>query len=154
VLPDDPRQQLADTAALWSVDQASHDEVIEAACNALVDDLDTPGLRELAGIFHAEAHYRVPEVLPVALAELALPAGNLAAATVMARRCLNGDLAPRELARWMHRTFGHGESDDLEVLVVLDDCYDVLDYTAETESDLDDRVREACRVLVTRNREP
>jgi len=154
-MADSAHQALADVAALWSVDRASHEDVVAVAAEALASGLDTPGLTRLAGVFRQEAHYMVPELLPLALKELGLPyhergshAGKVAAARVMARRCLDGELVPRELARWMHRTIGHGDVDELEALVVLDDCYDEIEWAAETAADVDDMVFRACRVLI------
>jgi hypothetical protein len=46
--------------------------VIRCACDALIAGLDSPSLRILAGLTHAEADYHVPDILPAALAELGL----------------------------------------------------------------------------------
>ena len=47
---------------------ASHQQ--SAACEALVAELDTPGLRILAACTRAEADYDVHDLLPAALNEL------------------------------------------------------------------------------------
>ncbi|MEU7296204.1 hypothetical protein AB0A76_23820 [Streptomyces exfoliatus] len=63
---------LQDHAALWGVGEISAGEVVNAACDALVAGLDTPGLRILAACTRAEADYDVHDLLPPALDELGL----------------------------------------------------------------------------------
>ncbi|MBK3557778.1 hypothetical protein JHN55_14825 [Streptomyces sp. MBT56] len=72
---------LQDNAALWSAGEISASEVVDAACDALVAGLDTPGLRILAARTRAEADYDVYDLLPPALDEL-----GLAEVTAEARR--------------------------------------------------------------------
>ncbi|GAP51719.1 hypothetical protein [Streptomyces azureus] len=55
---------LQDHAALWSTGEIRASDVVNAACDALVAGLDTPGLRILAACTRAEADYDVPELLP------------------------------------------------------------------------------------------
>ncbi|MFJ4776501.1 hypothetical protein [Streptomyces sp. NPDC088762] len=55
---------LQDHAALWSVGEVSASDVVNAACDALVAGLDTPGLRILAACTRAEADYDVHDLLP------------------------------------------------------------------------------------------
>jgi hypothetical protein len=73
---------------------------------------------------------------------------RVAAAAAMARETLDGRLPPRELARWAHRAIRHGRAKVLEDLVVLDDVYDTLPYTAEAEADVDGRVLDAAARLI------
>ncbi|MFF0561303.1 hypothetical protein ACFYUZ_35160, partial [Streptomyces sp. NPDC004266] len=94
---------LQDRAALWSMGEVRAIEVVNAACDALVAGLDTPGLRTLAALTRAEADYDVHDLLPAALDELGLTfypvadeAGREAAARALARRMLAGELTPRE----------------------------------------------------------
>lgn len=57
-------------------------------------------------------------------------------------------LAERDLARWAHSVIGHGRSDDLELLVSLDDVYDTVEYTGDTIESVDSRVRAEAQRLV------
>jgi len=152
---DTPTRRLANIAALWSVDRASHEQVVDADCEVLVAGEESPALTLLAGVFRAEAHAWSWSCFPRRYMSWGLPyfergtaAGKRAAARVMAAACVRGDLAPHELARWMHSTFHHGEDDELELLVVLDDRYDELAWASETEEDLDRLVLDACQTLL------
>ncbi|MFE9636088.1 hypothetical protein [Streptomyces sp. NPDC006463] len=62
--------ELQDRATLWSVGEIPANDVVSAACDALVAGLDSPGLRVLAACTRAEADYDVHDLLPVALDEL------------------------------------------------------------------------------------
>lgn len=142
-------------AAMWSVDRCSHADVVAAACTALVAGVDSPSLRQLAGVSALAANVEVPDLLPLALAELGLQffdrgsaSGQVAAAGVMARRCLGGRVSPRELVEWAHNTFTHGSNDRLEPLLVLDDKYDIIEYCGMTPQELDAAVLTACRNLI------
>lgn len=88
--------------------------MVNAACDALVAGLDTPGLRILAACTRAEADYDVHHLLPEALDELGLTfypvaseAGQEAAARSLARRMLAGELTPREFTFRIHQRHGH-----------------------------------------------
>jgi hypothetical protein len=149
---------LADDAALWSVGEAPTAKLVDHACAALVDGLDSQALRELAGVsptapendledllrrladdFDFEFHWRHSEN------------GRAAAARVLARRCVDGSLPPREFARWMHGRIGHGHQDrQVEALVSLDDEYDV---AVRPTDDIDRAVLNAARDLL-RSQEP
>ncbi|WP_129842988.1 hypothetical protein [Streptomyces sp. RFCAC02] len=113
-------------------------DVVNAACDALVAGLDTPGLRILAACTRAEAVHDVHDLLPAALGELGLTfhpvasrAGHEAAARALARRTLSGEFTPREFTSWVHRHHGH-ELPLTERLAELDDEYDTLDYGDRT----------------------
>ncbi len=76
-------------------------DVVNAACDALVAGLDTPGLRILAACTRAEADYDVHHLLPEALDELGLTfypvaseAGQEAAARSLARRTPHAACSP------------------------------------------------------------
>ncbi|MDG9710442.1 hypothetical protein [Streptomyces sp. DH10] len=146
---------LQDHAALWSVGEIRASDVVEAACDALVAGLDTPGLRTLAACTRAEADYDVHELLPVALDELGLTfypaagdAGREDAARALARRMLAGELTPRELTSRLHQRFGH-ELPLTERLAELDDEYDVLEYGNQTVDRVDAEVTAEARRLAT-----
>ncbi|MCW8218916.1 hypothetical protein H5I60_20355 [Streptomyces griseolus] len=128
-------------------------DVVDAACEALVAGLDTPGLRVLAACTRAEADYDVHELLPAALDELGLTfypvagdAGQEAAARALARRMLAGELTPREFTFRIHQRYGH-ELPLTERLAELDDEYDVLEYGDRTVDQVDGEVTAEARRL-------
>ncbi|WP_406195508.1 hypothetical protein OH807_07625 [Kitasatospora sp. NBC_01560] len=145
---------LQDRAVLWSIREIRANEVVGAACDALVAGLDSPTLRILAACTRAEADYEVPGILPAALDELGLTfypvgsqAGQEAAARALAIRMLAGDLTPRELAFRIHQRFGH-ELDLADRLAELDDEYDMLDYGGgRTPAEVDAEVTAEARRL-------
>ncbi|MFG2873826.1 hypothetical protein ACGFYU_02210 [Streptomyces sp. NPDC048337] len=151
---------LQDHAALWSTGEVRASEVVDAACDALVAGLDTPGLRILAACTRAEADYDVHDLLPSALDELGLTfhpiasrAGQEATARALARRMLAGELTPRELTFRIHQRFGH-ELPLTERLAELDDEYDVLEYGDRTAAQVDAEVTAEARRLAAHPRVP
>ncbi|MDH2387275.1 hypothetical protein QCN29_00430 [Streptomyces sp. HNM0663] len=144
---------LQDHAALWSVGEIRASDVVNAACDALVAGLDTPGLRVLAACTRAEADYDIHELLPEALNELGLTfyplasdVGQEAAARALARRMLAGELTPREFTFRIHERYGH-ELPLTERLAELDDEYDVLEYGDRTVDQVDGEVTAEARRL-------
>lgn len=128
-------------------------DVVNAACDALVAGLDTPGLRTLAACTRAEADYDVHDLLPAALDELGLtfyPVGSEArqeaAVRALARRVLAGDLTPREFTFRIHQRHGH-ELPLTERLAELDDEYDILEYGDRTVDQVDAEVIAEARRL-------
>src|SRR4051794_16137955 len=99
------RDNLIDALSLWSGGVEASTVVVEAACQALVAGLDSPGLRALAGLPFDVSTYELEDVAPAVVIELGLPyspprteGAAVAAARVMAARCLRGELTPRDLA--------------------------------------------------------
>ncbi|MFE7672311.1 hypothetical protein ACFU5N_08830 [Streptomyces albidoflavus] len=144
---------LQDRAVLWSIGELSAHDLVGAACDALVAGLDSPTLRSLAALTRAEAAYDVRELLPGALDELGLAcpppgstAGQEAAARVLCRRLLRGELSPRALAFWAHRSHGH-ELPLTARLAELDDAYDLTEYGDSTVAELDAEVTAEARRL-------
>ncbi|MFC7266270.1 hypothetical protein [Streptomyces lutosisoli] len=144
---------LQDHAALWSMGEIRASDVVNAACDALVAGLDTPGLRVLAACTRAEADYDVHELLPEALNELGLTfypvvsdAGQQAAARALARHMLAGELTPREFTFRIHQRYGH-ELPLTERLAELDDEYDVLEFGDRTVDQVDADVTTEARRL-------
>ncbi|MFB7448122.1 hypothetical protein [Streptomyces sp. NPDC056194] len=151
---------LQDHAALWSAGEISASDVVDAACDALVAGLDTPGLRILAACTRAEADYDVHYLLPPALAELGLTfhpvasgAGHEAAARALARRMLAGELKPWELTFRVHQRYGH-ELPLTERLAELDDEYAILEYGDRTVDQVDAEVTAEARRLAAHPRAP
>ncbi|MFG2840938.1 hypothetical protein ACGFYE_38805 [Streptomyces zaomyceticus] len=144
---------LQDHAALWSVGVVRASEVVNAACDALVAGLDTPGLRVLAACTRAEADYDVHDLLATVLDELGLTldradsgAGQEAVARALARRMLVGEFTPRELTVQIHQRHGHGLP-LTERLAELDDEYDTLEYNDRTLDQVDAEVTAEARRL-------
>lgn len=143
------REGLGDAVALWEVRTTfGPDEVIAAAADALVAGVDSPTLRELAGASARDDYWTLRPLVEGALEELGIPLPahdsdetQIAATRVMAKRVINGGLAPSEFARWAHATIGHEGAPQLQPLVELDDAYDVTEYTGGTPSDLDEAAR-------------
>ncbi|MGA5565317.1 hypothetical protein ACPCUV_29690 [Streptomyces platensis] len=146
---------LQDHAALWSTGEARASEVVNAACDALIAGLDTPGLRILAACTRAEADYDVHDLLPAALDELGLTcypvaseAGQGAAVRALAHHMLAGKLTPREFTFRIHQRYGH-ELPLTERLAELDDEYDILEYGDRTVDQVDAEVTAEARRLAT-----
>ncbi|MEV0492262.1 hypothetical protein [Streptomyces atratus] len=144
---------LQDHAVLWSMGEIRASDIVNAACDALVAGLDTPGLRVLAACTRAEADYDVHELLPEALNELGLTfypvasdAGQEAAARALSRRMLAGELTLREFTFRIHQRYGH-ELALTERRAELDDEYDVLEYGDRTVDQVDAEVTAEARRL-------
>jgi|GEM_PF-1530967 len=148
-------QHLSDAVALWAADAGNATDVIDAACVCLVTGLDTPTLQILAGAPTAHASEELSYWLDDTLSELGLPnyarhspEAREAATRVMARKLLAGGITPSELTSWAHQVIGHDASPLLDELVCLDDVFGCLDYSEETEEDVNARVMvEARRIL-------
>lgn len=132
-----------DVVALWLVNEKTAHDVVLAACELLVGDVDSAAVGRLAALSRGEADIEVPILLPEALRKLGLVAharGSVAAKEeglrAMAVRVKSGDLTPRELAAWAHRVFGHEHEG--ERLSELDDAYDI---GSEVDADVMEEVR-------------
>ena len=122
--------------------------------------VDTPGLRELAGIPWQDPAGDIVDVLPRALAELGLSfyerdsfEGHLAAARVFARQCLAGELAPSRFTAWLHGVFEHGDGQVLDRLLELDDEYELAWSFGATAHYIDQDVLDAARQLIATDHE-
>jgi len=70
-------------------------------------------------------------------------------AGVLARRCVAGELPPREFVQWLHSRVGHGHEDEqLEALVSLDDSYDITEYTGVGAEEIDRQVMDGAHRLL------
>lgn len=147
---------LFDEAVLWEVRSTiGADAVISAAVNALVAGIDSPSLRELAGASSTEDYWTLQPLVQAALEELGIPypdSGShqiqIAAARVMCRRLLEGNLAADDFAAWAHRTIGHEGAAILQPLVELDDVF-VVDCTIDTIDDLEAAARRVAESLLS-----
>lgn len=148
---------LAEDATLWSVGEVTTGELALTACDALVFGADSQALRELAGASEATSAFGIEELLRALGDDFGFEvyqhdtvAGRLAASRILAAQCVDGRLAPRDLARWMHTRIGHGHEDRwVEALVSMDDRYDLAgNASSETMDEVDGAVLEAARHLL------
>lgn len=147
---------LYDAAAWWSCFPGTAAGVVAAACDALVAGVEAPSLGMLAALSAREADVEVPELLPAVLAELGLAplprygsAGEEWVSMVLAARLVSGRWTARELAREVHRLFGHRVA-AVERLARLDDEYDLIElgYDARPPAEVDAEVLSEARRLV------
>lgn len=140
--------RLVDGFCVWrySPARASAAEVIDAAVQCLVVDLDAPSLRELAGESPLESLWVLEPLAAATLDELGR--GDVAhgdpamtALEAMLRILLRGETEPRDIAKWAHRNIGHDGPERCQPFVDLDDMYDTIDYSNWTPEALDDRLR-------------
>ena len=106
-------------------------ELTMAAAEALVEGLDTPSLRDLAGLEPGSSCSDVRVVALAAFDELGLPYpnldtddGQLFVLRVLCRRYQDRALSPRELTSWAHANIGHEGARVAQDLVMLDDELD------------------------------
>jgi len=147
--------EFRDVVALWLVNEKSAGDVVFAACELLVAGTDGPAVSRLAALSVREADIEMPILLEDALRELGLDhhdhgtdAGKEAGLRATARRTLAGQMSPRELARWVHRKFGH-YLPEAEELARLDDIYDTLEYTDLSSADVDEQVMAEVRRITS-----
>jgi hypothetical protein len=134
---------LSDAVALWRVGAAQASDIVSAAVECLVADVDSPTLRELAGVPPRESRFILDPLIDQTLDELGaarLADADLqrAALSAVLRRYQRGDLTAAEAARWAHRYIGHSGDAACQIFVDFDDMYDTVDYyPTYTATDLD-----------------
>lgn len=89
---------------LWQEGAVTSEVLVDVAVQALVDGLDSPSLRVLAGTPHAEAPYEAPELCGRAMVELGIQPSDPMGARVtlarsIARMIVSGSLDERRGAR-------------------------------------------------------
>ena len=149
-------ERLAEDVALWSMGEIMTADIVEHACDALVGGLDSQALRELAGASPTTFSVDIEKLLRQLAEDFGFPfyerrgeAGRLAVARVLARRCVAGELPPREFVQWLHSRVGHGHEDEqVEALVSLDDSYDITKYTAVGAEEIDQQVMDGAHRLL------
>ncbi|WP_019136017.1 hypothetical protein [Cellulomonas massiliensis] len=109
--PHQARVVLEDALAVWWVARGdAAGDVVDAATAALVAGLDSPALRELAGMPRRSPRSELLPVVEAAVDELGLRAtsggAEVAAMAVMARRFLTGTLDRRSLLLWAAEHIG------------------------------------------------
>jgi hypothetical protein len=143
----DATGQLSDAVALWRVGAAPASDVINAAVECLVADVDSPALRELAGESPRESRFILDPLIDQALDELGLDRlvvanPERAALTAVLKRYKRGELPAAAAAQWAHRYIGHLGDARCQVFVDFDDMYDTVNYASYTAADLDEWMAE------------
>ncbi|MBT8227891.1 MAG: hypothetical protein HKP61_15675 [Dactylosporangium sp.] len=116
-------QRLYDAATAWSGDPAcGSGDVIAAACQALVDGVDSPTLRDLAGASVRDSAAGIRDLVTRALDELMIPAvGTLPPGC---RVAASGGVVHRPSLDTLHLAIaptGGEADDDFQVLVYVND---------------------------------
>jgi hypothetical protein len=152
----DAKDRLLDAVTLWDVQPTlrAHD-IVQVAADALAVGVDSPALRELAGLSADETYWTLRPLVEATLDELGIhypERGSdeiqIAAARVMCARLLAGGLSARDFATWAHRTIGHEGASRLQPLVELDDAYDDGEYAGDTGRGLHDAARREAASLL------
>ncbi|MCT2586718.1 hypothetical protein [Actinophytocola gossypii] len=73
-MTESPEQRLYEAATRWDADWGHQADLIDAACAALVDGVDSPTLRELAGASARDYRWDVQELVARTFEELDIPA--------------------------------------------------------------------------------
>ena len=123
-------------AAGWRLfdDRDAH-EITVAAANAIVAGVDSPHLRELAGLHRSTSARELRDVAAAAFAEVGLgfpdlqsDTGKLLGLVELCRRYHEGELSARELVHWADGNFDYEAPDEARDLAMLDD--DLIDAEA------------------------
>lgn len=155
--PEGPLSKFNDAAIEWAAG-GSGQALVDAAVEALVDDLDSKHLRVLAGAPSRFADEEATEFAPWAFEELGLTVAPrfsreavIDGARLAARRFLdNGAAQPRALAYEMWAAYSAADyPDELRQWSGIDDEYDCIGngYSRTDASELDALVREMAREL-------
>ena len=144
---EDATGRLSDAVALWRVGAAPASDVVDAAVDCLVADVDSPALRELAGESPRESRSILGPLIDQALDELGVDrviAANpqRAALTAVLKRYKRGELTAAAAAQWAHRYIGHNGDAACQIFVDFDDMHDTVNYASYTVADLDEWMAE------------
>lgn len=138
---------LSDAVAIWRLQPGLVEDVVDAAVDCLVADVDTPSLRVLAGADPKDSRWVLEPLIEDTVRELGLTellsiSPQRAALTVMLRRLEANEVSASELVGWAHTHVGHDGDADCQRFVDLYDAYGVADYTGQSLSELDQWTRE------------
>ena len=145
---EDATGRLSDAVALWRVGAAPASDVIAAAVDCLVADVDSPALRELAGESPHESQFILDPLIDQALDELGVDrviAANpqRAALAAVLKRYKRGELTAAAAAQWAHRNIGHQGDAACQIFVDFDDMYGTVNYWGSyTVADLNEWMAE------------
>jgi len=139
---EDATARFSDAVALWRVGAAPASDVIDAAVDCLVADVDSPALRELAGESPRESRFILDPLIDQVLDELGVDRvivanPQRAALTAVLKRYKRGELTAAAAAQWAHRYIGHQGAAAFQIFVDFDDMYDTVNYGSYTVADLD-----------------
>jgi hypothetical protein len=142
VTQDQAAARLADAVSVWRLSPGTVNEVIGAAVQCLVADVDSPALRDLAAASPRDSRFELEPLIEDTLQELGMQDvlavnAQRAALAVMLRRFKDNEFSARELARWAHDHIGHDGDARCQVFVDLDDMYDTVEYSDYGVDDLD-----------------
>lgn len=151
---EDATGRLSDAVALWRVGAAQASEVVDAAVDCLVADVDSPALRELAGESPRESRSILDPLIDQALDELGVDPvvvanPQRAALTAVLKRYKRGELTADAAAQWAHRFIGHNGDPTCQIFVDFDDMYNTVDYSSYTVADLDEWMAEESDAFLT-----
>ncbi|MDF2563460.1 MAG: hypothetical protein K0R99_4906 [Microbacterium sp.] len=131
---------MSQDAAIWQLTVASANALtgarfssvaVNGAVNALVEGLDGPFLRELAGMSRSARGEDIRDMLENALADvgvtppMSVDEANIIRLRVMAIEALLGRTSVRSLTSWAHDVIGHEGTDAAQHIVMLDDDLDL-----------------------------
>ena len=157
---EDAVRRLSDAVALWRVGAGPASDVVDAAVGCFVADVDSPALRELAGVPPREPRFTLDLLIYQALGELdssplAGTSPQRAALEAVLRRYQNGELTAAEAARWAHQHIGHHGDAACQVFVDLDDMYDTVNYSPSyTVADLNGWTAEEAAAILAGQASP
>ncbi|MET9271095.1 hypothetical protein [Kribbella sp. NPDC003557] len=139
---DEATAMLADAVSLWRLSPGTANEVIDAAAQCLVADVDSPTLRELAGASPRDSPFVLKPLIEGTLHELGMldmlsVDAQRGALGAVLRRFERNEFSAREVVRWAHSNVGHDGDARCQVFVDLDDMYGCVDYSEFGTEDLD-----------------
>lgn len=146
---------LVDAVHIWRVTPGSVGEVIDAATECLVVGVDSPLLRELAGVSPNGSPFALKQLIEDTMDELGL-GGAMAvepergALVAMARRFQTGTISASELVRWAHTNIGHEGDREWQVFVNLAEGMDDTAYFVDDPVELERRTAEAVAAVLRR----
>lgn len=137
-----PLEGLADAIALWRFDPDGRgQEIVDAAVEALVGGVDSPTLRELAGVPGNESQSVLAEMVDETAGELgvrySLEPTVSNALEAMARRMLAGRVTPGELTSWVLWNIGPEAEEFAQPFLHIGWMYTEVEMLAWTNEDLD-----------------
>lgn len=165
-MADEAREAFLEALVLWTwKDHVHGQDVVDAACTALVAGLDSPALRDLAGLYPDTPQDVLRLAVEDVVAELriTLPVGDDALSRFVlrqqARALLDGRITPRALTEWAYSTGSMRGSEGYSRLVgalwEYEEIDDLAEYLGrgtpthpEATATLDTHVRRMARALL------
>ena len=133
------RRAFGDLLAMYDLRSADGGDLVTEAAELLVAGIEGPAVIDLASevVTPLTSPFEIDALVRSARDELGMPAldsdGTAGRAALgQLRRWRSGLLTDREIARWAHNAIGHGGSESLQDLVVLDDMLDEMEWIDAT----------------------